>query len=95
MNLSFYNLPLHLRSVALLLILFLLPSPASLSAQDEGLKFIDNTYVDNIKTVRFHLEGVLHSYPLIELDGSGRLRLSFDDFNDEVRQPQLAGIQRG
>jgi hypothetical protein len=86
MNLSFYNLPLHLRSVALLLILFLLPGPASLSAQDEGLKFIDNTYVDNIKTVRFHLEGVLHSYPLIELDGSGRLRLSFDDFNDEVRR---------
>lgn len=57
-----------------------------LGAQDENLKFIDNTYLDNIKTVRLHLEGIPHSYPLIELGGSDRLRLSFDDLSDEVRR---------
>lgn len=58
----------------------------NLGAQDENLKFIDNTYLDNIKTVRLHLDGVPHSYPLIELGGSDRLRLSFDDLSDEVRR---------
>lgn len=55
-----------------------------LVAQDEDLKFYDNTYVDNIKTVRLHINGFPHSYPLIELGGNARLRLSFDDTSDEV-----------
>ncbi|MEM9261176.1 MAG: type IX secretion system plug protein domain-containing protein, partial [Bacteroidota bacterium] len=76
------KLSLHLRAVALLLLFSL-----GLSAQeDEGLKFYDNTYVDNIKTVRLHIEGFPHSYPLIELGGNARLRLSFDDLSDEVRR---------
>lgn len=58
----------------------------SLSAQDEDLKFIDYTYVDYIKTVRFHINGFPHSYPLIELNGGAQLLLSFDDLNDEVRR---------
>ncbi|MTB49574.1 DUF5103 domain-containing protein [Lewinella sp. W8] len=59
---------------------------ATASAQDEDLKFYDNTYVDHIKTVRLHIQGFPHSYPVIELDGNARLRLSFDDTSDEVRR---------
>lgn len=57
-----------------------------LQAQDENLKFYDNTYVDYIKTVRIHINGFPHSYPLIELNGNAQLRLSFDDLSDEVRR---------
>lgn len=79
----FFN-PLHrTRGRALI---FLLLASLGLLAQDENLKFIDNTYVDYIKTVRLHIEGFPHSYPLIELNGSAQLRLSFDDLNDEVRR---------
>lgn len=79
--------PKRIRDAAapLLFLLFCALSP-TLFAQDEDLLFIDNTYVDDIKTVRFHPDGVLNGYPLIELEGSGRLRLSFDDFHDEVRR---------
>jgi len=57
-----------------------------LHAQDEDLKFIDNTYVDNVKTVRLHISGFPHSYPMIALGGGAQLRLSFDDLSDEVRR---------
>ncbi|MEL7159166.1 MAG: DUF5103 domain-containing protein [Bacteroidota bacterium] len=77
----FYTLPRHLRAVALLLLL-----SCGLLAQDEGLKFYDNTYVNDIKTVRLHIDGFPHSYPLIDLNGNARLRLSFDDMSDEVRR---------
>lgn len=68
------------------LILLLLVTTTGLRAQDENLKFIDNTYVDYIKTVRLHVAGFPHSYPLIELGGGAQLRLSFDDLSDEVRR---------
>lgn len=82
------NFFLHLRAAALLLLLISLwgLGGRGLSAQDEDLKFYDNTYVDNLKTVRLHIEGFPHSYPLIELNGNARLRLSFDDLSDEVRR---------
>jgi len=69
----------------LLPILLLALSPA-LSAQDDDLVFTDHTYVDYIKAVRFHVDGVLQSYPLITLGGNARLRISFDDLNDDVRR---------
>lgn len=83
MHCSFVRSP-HLRSGALLLLL--LCCGPLLRSQDEDLRYYDNTYVDNITTVRFHLEGFPHSYPLIELNGNARLRLSFDDTSDEVRR---------
>lgn len=67
-------------------LLLLLLATGSLAAQDENLKFIDNTYVDYIKTVRLHVNGFPHSYPMIELNGGAQLVLSFDDLNDEVRR---------
>ncbi|MEO0734328.1 MAG: type IX secretion system plug protein domain-containing protein, partial [Bacteroidota bacterium] len=81
MNHRSFNFSRHLRTVALMLLM-----GSSLTAQDEGLKFYDNTYVDNIKTVRLHVDGFPSSYPLIDLDGGARLRLSFDDLSDEVRR---------
>lgn len=46
----------------------------------------DLTYVDNIKSVRFHIAGFLHSYPIIGLNAQSRLRLSFDDLSDDVKR---------
>ncbi|MEL6275927.1 MAG: DUF5103 domain-containing protein, partial [Bacteroidota bacterium] len=46
----------------------------------------NRTYLDNITTVRFHIDGFPSSYPVIDLNGGARLRLSFDDTNDEVRR---------
>ena len=81
MNLAFLPPTLHLRTAALLLILL---GCGRLVAQDAELNYYDNTYVDHIKTVRLHIEGFPHSYPLIELGGGARLRLSFDDLREDV-----------
>lgn len=63
----------------------LLLSFASLAAQDEGLRNYDNTYLDNIRSVKFHSEELLLSYPIIELGGAARLMLSFDDIDGDVK----------
>lgn len=47
---------------------------------------INKTYVDNIKTVRLHVAGFVNSYPIIDLNGSAQLRLSFDDLSEEVKR---------
>ena len=57
-----------------------------LTAQDEDLKFYDNTYVDYLKTVRLTIANLPHSYPVIELNGGAVLHLQFDDLSDEVRR---------
>ncbi len=83
MSLRLLRLPLHPRPTALLLLLFAL---AGLHGQRTGFEFYDNTYVDNIKTVRLTVAGFPHSYPVIDLDGGAQLRLSFDDLSDEVHR---------
>ena len=90
MQLCPFHLTRHLRSFALLLICAV--AGATLIGQEAGVKLYDNTYVDNIKAVRFHVNGFPHSYPLIELGGSARLRLSFDDTSDEVVRYSYAFI---
>jgi len=49
-------------------------------------EYDNRTYVDNITTVRFHINGFPSSYPVIDLNGGASLRLSFDDTNDEVKR---------
>lgn len=71
-----------LRTCALAILL----APLSVLAQDEDLVYYDNTYVDYVKTVRLHVAGFPHSYPMITLGGGAQLRLSFDDLSDEVRR---------
>jgi Type 9 secretion system plug protein 1st domain len=63
------------------LILLILNSLSGL-AQQKGTKNFDNIYVENIHSVRFQLDGVLLSYPIIDLNSSAQLLLSFDDFNE-------------
>ncbi|WP_420459726.1 DUF5103 domain-containing protein [Neolewinella sp.] len=81
MNLAFLRPTLHPRAAALL---FVLLGCGRLVAQDAEVNYFDNTYVDHIKTVRLHIDGFPHSYPLIELGGGARLRLSFDDLREDV-----------
>lgn len=57
----------------------------SLMAQDEGIKYTNHVYVDHIKSVRFHLEELLLSLPLYEINSGGRLRFSFDDLDGDVK----------
>lgn len=59
---------------------------AGLWAQPEDVEFTNLTYVDYLKTVRFHVDGFPYSYPIIGLDGGSALRLSFDDLSDDVRR---------
>lgn len=51
---------------------------------DDGLKNYDYIYQENIKSVKFHLDGVFLSYPIIDLNSNGQLVLSFDDMNEDV-----------
>ena len=53
--------------------------------KDYDRKYQDFTYKENIKTVLLHKEGWELSYPIIELNGEVKLKLSFDDFNAYVR----------
>jgi len=56
----------------------------SLFAQPTQLKNHDYIYKDNIKTVKFHLDGAFLSYPIVDLNSNARLILSFDDINEDV-----------
>lgn len=56
---------------------------AGLSGQ-EGF-YTDKIYGKNIKSVQLHRDGWDLSYPIIELNSQDRLRLSFDDLTDQVK----------
>jgi len=51
---------------------------SSTQAQEE-FNYTDDIYLDYIKSVKFHHEGLFTSLPLIDLGSSGQLVLSFDD----------------
>lgn len=57
---------------------------AAQTAEEDGLKNYDHVYLDNIKSVRFHLDNVFLSYPIIDLYSNSQLVLSFDDMNEDV-----------
>lgn len=75
------NATMH-RKIWLLGMLFV---PLLLSAQLEDIKNYDYVYVDNIKSVRFHLNGLLLTYPIVDLGSSTPLVLSFDDLDGDVK----------
>jgi hypothetical protein len=65
---------------------------ATVSAQDstdfftsDFLRYEDHIYADNIKTVTLEQEGIRLSEPIIELGGSDRLLLSFDDLDGDFK----------
>ena len=45
----------------------------------EGFIYEDHVYEEETKSVKFHIEGLVTSMPIIDLRSSGRLVLSFDD----------------
>ncbi len=51
---------------------------------DDLIRNYDHVYIDGIKTVQFRLYGSLTSYPILNLDGSAILELTFDDLSEEV-----------
>ncbi len=66
--------------------IFLLLFHVTLSnAQDEELLYQDHIYLDNIKSVKFHLNGSVLSYPIIDMRSGGQLSLIFDDLDEEVK----------
>lgn len=67
----------------ILAILLLLASVAY--AQDEGLRNYDFVYKPNIKTVQCYLDGLLNSYPIVDLNGNASVVLSFDDVDGDVK----------
>lgn len=76
----------RIASFSLLFIpLFLLLHPSRANAQDEYLRYTDFTYLDNIFSVKFHVEGLLLTMPIIELGSSTRLVLTFDDIDGDVK----------
>jgi len=68
----------------LLLLLALSFQPFALSAQ-ESFPSENFIYVDYIRSVQFHTEGLFLSYPIIELGGAARLTLSFDDLDGDTK----------
>jgi len=64
-----------------------------ISAQDEGLRYENYTYKPNIKTVQFHLDGLLTSYPIIDLNSNTPLLLSFDDLDGDAKNYTYTIVQ--
>ncbi|MFT5165720.1 MAG: hypothetical protein ACI8P3_000948 [Saprospiraceae bacterium] len=71
-----------MKNTSLLLSLTILT--LSLFGQDRSLKNYDHVYKHNIKSVKFHLNGAFLSIPIVNLQSSARLVLSFDDMNEDV-----------
>ena len=67
----------------LLLLALLLPSLSF--SQDERLRYYDFVYLDNIKTVKFHIDGLLLSMPVVNLNTTTALELSFDDMDGNAK----------
>ncbi len=64
-----------------LAIIFFISSYSMLWSQSNDLKNYDHVYVDNIKSVKFHIDGLFLSYPILELNSDNQLRFSFDDLD--------------
>jgi hypothetical protein len=50
-------------------------------SQDANLVYYDYIYLDNIKSVKFHVTGLPTTMPAIDLNGPSNLFLSFDDMD--------------
>lgn len=66
-----------------LLFFFILSVFSTSNAQDFFFK--DYTYQSNIKSVKFHLLNLELTYPIIDLNSSGQLHLSFDELDEDVK----------
>ncbi len=65
--------------------LCLLLFPAFAFTQDEGLRYYDWVYKDNIRSVMFHVNGLVLTQPIVDLGSGVPLQLSFDDLDGGVK----------
>ncbi|MFK7937507.1 MAG: DUF5103 domain-containing protein [Saprospiraceae bacterium] len=68
-----------------LFFLFFTFSFFQLTAQDENLRYEDYTYLENIRSVKFHPIGSPIDAPIIGLNEPNNLVLYFDDLDDEIK----------
>lgn len=61
---------------------FLVLATTTANAQ---LEYKDKVYVDNIRTVQFHVAGLLTSFPIMQLGASEALSLAFDDLDADSK----------
>ena len=52
---------------------------------EQGYRHTDYIYQDNIATVQLRRDGLEISYPMLDLGGMGRLLLTFDDLDGDVK----------
>lgn len=71
-----------MKNILPLLALFL---PIVCFSQDENLVYYDYIYSPDIKSVKFHVDGLLTSMPAIELSGGATLLLSFDEMEGDAK----------
>jgi len=64
---------------------FFLLLPFQLLSQDENIRYYDHIYKDNIKSVKFHVDGGYLTYPIIDLEAPAPLMLSFDDMDGDIK----------
>lgn len=68
------------------LFFFILLSITSPLIAQEELQYKDHVYTDYIKSVKIHHRGLFTSMPIIDLNSSGKLTLSFDDMDGGERE---------
>ena len=57
----------------------------SVTAQDEDLRWYDWVYQDNIRSVLFHVNGLVLTQPIVDLGTDISLSLTFDDIDGGVK----------
>ena len=66
-----------------ILLIFTVLLPLLCPAQDRNLRYYDHVYLDQIKSVKFHVDGLLVGMPILEVNSGAKLLLSFDDLNED------------
>jgi hypothetical protein len=74
-----------MKSLHLLILCLVLPIWSQASVQQSQLQYIDKVYVDNIRTVHFHVTGLFTSSPIMQLGSAGALYLAFDDLDADSK----------
>ncbi|MEM1120970.1 MAG: DUF5103 domain-containing protein, partial [Bacteroidota bacterium] len=64
---------------------FILLGNNALSAQIVGIQYDDVVYDDRVHAVKFHLTGLPLTQPIIRMDSTATLLLTFDDLNEQLR----------
>ncbi|MBK8652757.1 MAG: DUF5103 domain-containing protein [Haliscomenobacter sp.] len=54
-------------------------------ANPNALRYEDYVYQPNIRSVQFYVEGLVLSYPVLDLNGGSTLLLAFDDLDGDVK----------